>query len=258
MQLGAMNNPAKGVYDEVSWIAERFDFVDLTLEPPGADASKINVERLVSALKGKKVVGHTAWYLPFASPYPAVRKSALDELLKCLDVFRQLDCRLMNVHIGSVHRFFSSDALPWYAELLKRLAEEAGKSGIGVMVEHQNASPQQMELLEGILREVPEVKFHLDVGHANIGSASLSDSLSWMLKRFGKRLAHVHISDNNSKEDLHLPLGAGTINFSHVARLLRGKYDGTITLEVFSREEDYLLLSAKKFREWWKKGAAEE
>ena len=31
MQLGAMNNPAKDVYAEVGWIADRFDFVDLTL-----------------------------------------------------------------------------------------------------------------------------------------------------------------------------------------------------------------------------------
>ena len=252
MQLGAMNNPAKGVYDEVSWIVERFDFVDLTLEPPGADAAAIKIDKLKAALNGKKIVGHTAWYLPFASPYPSVRKAALDELLKCLRVFSQLECRLMNVHIGAVHRFFRDDAAGWYAEILGSVADEAKKSGIAIMVEHMNATERHLELVEDILKAVPEVKFHLDVGHANIGNDSFSDALKMLFKRFGKKLAHVHISDNNGKEDLHLPLGSGTMNVAQVVQLLRSKYDGTITLEVFSRDRDYILMNAKKFRELWK------
>ena len=35
MQIGAMNNPAHGVLEEIEWIAALgLDFLDLTLEPP--------------------------------------------------------------------------------------------------------------------------------------------------------------------------------------------------------------------------------
>lgn len=47
--------------------------------------------------------------------------------------------------------------------------------------------------------------------------------------------------------DRHLPLGAGTLDYEKfISELKRLGYDDTITLEVFSRDRDYLLLSKRK------------
>jgi len=55
------------------------------------------------------------------------------------------------------------------------------------------------------------------------------------------------VSDHFGKEDQHLPIGAGIIDFSKVVKALKGiGYNDTITLEVFSRDRDYLKMSKKK------------
>ena len=60
------------------------------------------------------------------------------------------------------------------------------------------------------------------------------------------------MSDNFGKEDQHLPIGAGIIDFSRVVKALKGiGYADTITLEVFSRDRDYLKMSRKKIQEMW-------
>jgi sugar phosphate isomerase/epimerase len=73
------------------------------------------------------------------------------------------------------------------------------------------------------------------------------------LQAFHDRLAHVHLSDNFGKrEDLHLPLGAGAIDWRSIISMLKSfRYHGTITLEVFSSDRRYLLLSRDKLREIW-------
>ena len=51
MLIGAMNHPAKDVEAEIEWIAaERFDFIDLTLEPPRAASWVLDAESIRDAM----------------------------------------------------------------------------------------------------------------------------------------------------------------------------------------------------------------
>ncbi|MFH1122185.1 MAG: TIM barrel protein, partial [Pseudomonadota bacterium] len=59
-------------------------------------------------------------------------------------------------------------------------------------------------------------------------------------------------NDNFGKEDSHLPIGAGIIDFERILRGLKEtQYDSTLTLEVFSRDRDYLKLSKEKIKKMW-------
>jgi sugar phosphate isomerase/epimerase len=99
-----------------------------------------------------------------------------------------------------------------------------------------------------------DIRFHLDVAHANLDVESLD--LQVFLDRFkpGDKLLHIHISDNIGGSaakgwDLHLPIGVGSINWDEVFKVLRSYgYSGTVTLEVFSRDRDYLKMSLDKVR----------
>ena len=64
---------------------------------------------------------------------------------------------------------------------------------------------------------------------------------------------HIHLHDNDGQRDLHLPMGTGIIDWDALIKTLKRIYDGTITLEVFSRDKDYVLLSQKKLKEKWEK-----
>ena len=101
MKLGAMTNPQRELPDELRQIAaEGFDFADITLEAPRAEPQQIDVtatRRLLDEL-GIGVVCHAAPYLPVHNPAPLVRRAALDELRRSLDVAASLGARLLTTH----------------------------------------------------------------------------------------------------------------------------------------------------------------
>ena len=69
------------------------------------------------------------------------------------------------------------------------------------------------------------------------------------IDRFHDRIGHIHANDNFGKEDNHLPIGTGTVDFLKVIKALKKvAYDATITLEVFSRDRDYLKISKEKLK----------
>jgi sugar phosphate isomerase/epimerase len=253
--IGAMNFPGRSVAKEIHRIAEdRFDFVDLTLEPPAAWLPNgKEVGRLVGDL-GLFAVGHTPWHLPIASPFPVLRDKAGDLFREALDVFADAGVQLVNVHPDQRVPLHSQDQIrKLNSESISQLADDASQRGITLMVENLDRG---YEAMQGVLDDVPAVGFHLDVGHANLrlGQAERIRTGA-LLEAFGSRLKHVHISDNRGGgEDLHLPLGAGTIDWKETIRLLkRHGYDSTVTLEVFSREREHLRSSRRLWLEWWSK-----
>jgi sugar phosphate isomerase/epimerase len=48
-------------------------------------------------------------------------------------------------------------------------------------------------------------------------------------------------------------MGVGNIDWENLINVLKKYYDGTITLEIFSRDRDYVLLSKEKLKKLWKK-----
>jgi sugar phosphate isomerase/epimerase len=251
-----MNFPGRSVAKEIHRIAEDgFDFVDLTIEPPAAwtpDGKEIG--RLIGDL-GLTAVGHTAWYLPIASAFPELRATARDLYRRGLDCFADAGVELVNVHPDQRVPLHSMDNLrKMNADAIRELAEDAAGRGIRLMVENLDKVFAAPEDLQPIFEAVPEAGFHLDIGHANLNlGLGQPNRTADLLKAFGDRLAHVHLSDNRGgAADLHLPLGAGSIDWKGHARLLKEhRWDGTVTLEVFSRDREYLRVSRRAWLKIW-------
>ena len=109
MKIGAMNHPAQNPLYEIEWIAKNaFDFVDFTFEPPAADASQVDTRAVRVALErnGLSVVAHTAWYLPYATPFGGVREACLGEFLRVLPAAREIGATVLNVHYAKPPNFF--------------------------------------------------------------------------------------------------------------------------------------------------------
>ncbi len=256
MKIGAMNNPMKNLLREIQWIGEnKFDFVDLTLEPPGALAADVNIDdvRELFDKYNLEAVGHTAYYLPIASAFPSFCELAQKELSNCFAVFQALDIQKVNLHPDeSIVGIFSRDrAVARNIQAMRRAAREAKRHGLKLMIENTPRLFNSVEELHALFDAVDDVGFHLDVGHANLNAQK--NKTPEFLANFRDRLEHVHLSDNKSgTADLHLPLGAGLVPWNKIIPLIkRSKYDGTITLEVFSRDKRYLLASREKLLEIW-------
>ncbi|PWU14288.1 MAG: sugar phosphate isomerase/epimerase [Verrucomicrobia bacterium] len=255
MIIGAMNHPGKDLLAEIAWMAQmRLDFVDLTLEPPLASARQVDPGAIRDALEhhGLKVIGHTAYYLPLCSPFESLRRAAVDELKLCLEAFAKIGARWMNLHPDSKaplheHKFIIEQNL----KTMRELSDAARQVGIGLMIENLPGSFNTVSQLSELLDPMPELGFHLDIGHANLlVTRNTTDEL---LAAYGNRIRHVHLHDNKGgNADLHLPLGAGNLDLEqHLRSLKKAGYDGTITLEVFSPDRHHLAYSRDVLRKLW-------
>lgn len=251
MKIGAMNNPRKDLFKEMEFIAENFDFLDLTIEPDTAYAENVDTAKILEFQKKHNllIIGHTPWNLPVASPFESVRKAALEEFLKCLKVFRKLKLKLVNVHPATPNDASDPETVILYnIDFFKKIVKEAKKYNIKIMVENTKALFNELNVIGTILNEVPGLKLHWDVGHANLGNEGEKKTKA-AFHNFKNKIAHVHFSDNNGQDDQHLPLGTGNINWQFVVKtLIEHKYDKTITVEIHSPDPSYLLFSRDKLR----------
>jgi sugar phosphate isomerase/epimerase len=260
MLIGAMNHPMRDPLTEIEAFSRLgFEFVDLTLEPALARSDRVDATAIRGALRDRslRVVGHTAYYLPIASPFVGLRQAALDEMCRCLDVFVEVGAKLVNVHPDFRIPLHDEDYIvSANVEAIGTLVEMARERGLRMMVENVPGTFNRKSVLRKLFRTYADLGFHLDVGHANLGVDGISTAE--LLRACGERLVHVHLSDNRGGlDDLHLPLGAGRIDWRQVATQLVGAgYDGTVTLEVFSPDQDYLALSTAKWRRLWDEAVA--
>lgn len=255
MLIGAMNHPAEDVLAEIRWMSEMgLEFIDLTLEPPAAAAWRVNPVAIRRALNdtGLQVVGHTAYYLPMASAFETVRKSAVAEFCRCLDAFAEIGVKWMNLHPDR-HTPMHDRAFYIHRNLesLLEMQAYADKVGVGLMIENLPGDYNSPAQLGDLLAPIPKLGLHLDIGHANL--LAPHNTTGEIMDAWGDRLRHVHLHDNRGGHaDLHLPLGTGTVDLRwSLCQLIKHNYDDTITLEVFSPDRHYLTYSRDLLRRTW-------
>lgn len=249
MKIGAVNNYNNDICDEIRLIAsEGFDFVDLTLEPIFSENLDVSDVKKAIDETGIEVIGHTSPFLPVIFPLKSVRQASMEEFKKYIDFFSSLNVNLMNVHPSLNGTLMTEkDMVKYNKEFIVKINDMCQEKGITLMVESVMNPFNTPEIFVYLLEGLDSVKVHLDVGHCHINlSRNLVEDF---FDTFGDRIAHVHFSDNFGNRDDHLPLGCGSIDWKKMVDVLRKYgYDKTITLEIFSQDRRYLLLS-KKFLE---------
>lgn len=128
---------------------------------------------------------------------------------------------------------------------LETLANTASAHRVRIALENMRRRPDapnrtgmHVDELSQIISDTDSstVGICLDTGHANI---SEEDGLIAAFERNAGRIIHVHLNDNLGKDDLHLPLGQGNINFELFSRTLKqSAYAGMLELEVGVPEGD--------------------
>jgi sugar phosphate isomerase/epimerase len=250
MEIGFSNNPAKPLLKQIEWVGRNgFAFFQLNIEEPFASPKKINVAKTRTLLEkyNLETIGHVAWYLPIGSPEKRIRTYAIKEASKQLAVMERLGTRLVTVHANWFPSLPEKKSIKIQAESFKALVEIANKRGMKIMIEQAGTPYDSEKNIDAIISRVPGLLFNLDIGHANL----FGNSPIKFIKKFHSRIAHVHMHDNNGIMDTHLPIGSGIIEWKSVIRELKKHYNGTIALEVFTDDNEFVLLSRKRLIRLW-------
>jgi len=261
MKYGAMNFPIKPLLREIEEIGEMgFDYVELTMDPPEAIPQKILAhKRAILKVQERYQIGimaHLPTFVLTSDLYESLRRASLQENLAALEAAAELGIEKVVLHPGFITglgKFLLDKAKGYALESLEAILKKAVSLNITLCVE--NMFPQarflcQPHEFQPVFDAFPEIRLTLDVGHANLGGGK--NRSSEFIRLYGYRIGHVHANDNFGKEDSHLPIGAGIIDFERIIKELKeAQYDETITLEVFSRDKDYLKISRDKIKRMW-------
>lgn len=249
-----MNSPKNDLASEIALFGEMgFDFVEITIESPGATPEKINEKKkaVLDALHSYNfgVLTHYPWYFSVAHPYQRIQEAITAEFCHALDT-----AVLLGAKKATVHTEFMAPGIqerPVHVaktiETVKKLHKEASDRGLELLVENYNAGSLSIREF-GLLFSEVDTGMTLDVGHAFTADGEGMDNY---VKQFRRRIKHVHLHDNDRRADQHLPLGAGKIDIARCVKELKSFYDGTITLEVHSSDREYLKGSREKLEIMW-------
>jgi sugar phosphate isomerase/epimerase len=119
-------------------------------------------------------------------------------------------------------------------ELMSDMVAVAKRLGIVLCLE--NLSETYKDFMPAF-QSVPDLMMTLDIGHAQL--LTRENTSFGFIDHCFSHIAHLHVHDNRGgksvKDDLHLPLGEGVVDYPGIFTLLKEKaYTSTITMEVKS------------------------
>ncbi|NHN29950.1 sugar phosphate isomerase/epimerase family protein [Paenibacillus agricola] len=173
--------------------------------------------------RGPLSVHSPIWELNLASArYEVLRNYSFDVYKQSLAWSAKIGAEQVVVHpsLYSSPLFLRSQSQYYAKENLKRLGEEAKKLGIDMAVEnvgfHETALFNEEEFVR-LFEEIPTISALVDVGHSHINGWDTAS----LICQLGTRLSAVHLHDNDAISDLHLPIGAGTLEWGGIWDALR-------------------------------------
>jgi sugar phosphate isomerase/epimerase len=259
MRFGAMNFPVLPLLDEIdSFAGLGFDYLELAMDPPMAHHSSLSSHKndVVTALRenGLGLVCHLPTFLSTADLTESLRRASVMEMLLSLNAAAELGAEKVVLHpsmAAGMGAFVVATVKEYAFDFLAEMVAAAGQLGLTICLENmfpRNLLGVDPDDFEEIFQAFPSLQLTLDTGHANIADPQ-GRRMQMLVQRFGKKLGHLHFSDNKGKRDDHLAIGEGNVNFSELARNLKAVgYDDTLTLEVFDKDRGKLVASRERLK----------
>jgi sugar phosphate isomerase/epimerase len=168
------------------------------------------------------------------------------DLQQTVDVAHRLGIEFLTIHLWLDPRFVSPGAREEKKRFLKDIYAYGQPKRVVISLENLSETATD---LSPIFEALPDLGLTLDVGHAQL-LTDINTSFD-IIQNLSASIKHVHLHDNRGgrgvKDDLHLPVGDGNIDFYGILGALMAKnYSGTVTLEL---EREVLEASREKIRQ---------
>jgi sugar phosphate isomerase/epimerase len=190
-------------------------------------------------------------HLPFggvdiASPFEGVREGSVRAIEDAVDVATALGAEkgVLHAQTGAWRPAWDAEELrPHLVGSVAHLAEYGRDREFEVCVENIPRGLFTTTDVPDVLAEA-DASMTLDTGHARIDGYD-ADGMANLVADSG-RVSHVHLNDTRRARDEHLAFGSGTIDFATLFDAFDDDWAGTLSLEVFTLDYDYLAKSKER------------
>ena len=218
--------------EDVAFLAEAgFAFAEIDWKEPGVVRAQI---RGLAALQKQHGIAYLAHGPNEEDPFGIESMTAFLEprVTELLSLAPQLGINLYTQHLWLDPRFVKAEVIARKIDLLAHWAFEAQKVGVTFCIENLSETPEDFA---PAFERSPLLSMTLDVGHGEI--LSPSNTAFGFIRRFLDRIRHVHLHDNRGgnhvRDDLHLPVGEGSIDFRGILKALQAAgYNAGLSFEV--------------------------
>ena len=175
----------------------------------------------------------------FSHPNPNFSGPQIKMVEDSLKIAKTIGCTHYVMHGGFIPPGFShvekpfsrNDHINLFIKRFKPIFTKYSNSNLKIVIEnmpYKTAIGGEIEDIKKIKKAIPSLGICLDISHAII-----SKKINYYLDN--SRIDEVHISDNNLKQDQHLAIGKGKVNFKRIIKKLdkRG-YKGNLIIENLS------------------------
>lgn len=177
---------------------------------------------------------------------PRARELAMTRYLQSQEIADGLGINRLVIHGGYIPYVYYSEtyvdqSIAFWKEFLEKTPEE-------LVVALENVMEPSPEMLVKIASGVnsPRLGLCLDIGHANC-IISKTPPEEW-IEPMAEHLMHVHIHDNLGENDLHLPLGQGSIPIERILdRIIETCPKASFTIENMHCEASLAFLLEKGY-----------
>ena len=151
---------------------------------------------------------------------------------KAIDLAAKLDCPSICITSGILPQNRKATNLAYFKKSLQELSIYAEKQSIQLAIEYEpGLLLGNSEDVWKLITEFKNIGLNLDTCHAE----SLGENITSIIKKFGKKIFHTHISDCKNKQHYHLIPGLGEINFKEIYKaLLAVNYSFFLTAELYT------------------------
>jgi sugar phosphate isomerase/epimerase len=185
-------------------------------------------------LKDRYGIYYLAHYPNEGSPRDpdALQKNFIPKIKRLIDLSRDLGINKATLHFWMDNRWAPKELLARKIDMLSEMVAHATDRGVVLCLENLS---EGLESFSPVFDAIPDLRMTLDIGHGQL--LTEENTAFDFIQRRWRRIAHIHVHDNHGgssvKDDIHLPVGDGDVDYPGILGLLKQKgYDSTITMEI--------------------------
>lgn len=208
-----------------------YPFAEINLDDPAMVEAEMSV---FQALKSEFGLTYLAHYPNEGNPNDLenLHTHFLPKIKRLIELSAELDISKATIHFWMDKRYAETAVIDAKLEMLAEMVSHATSHAIVLCLENLSARHDSFAIY---FDAIPDLRMTLDIGHGQL--LSKNNTAFGFIEHVFPKIVHVHVHDNlggnSPRDDLHLALGDGKVDYPLILTILKEKgYDSTITMEV--------------------------